>query len=144
MTEVPEKIDAPESDYLYTETSTIADAGQGLFTAISIYKNEIVSLFKGEILSNEEADSRSKNNDDAYFVSMINGDIMDSKHVDCFAKFANDAEGAAVTRAKNNTVITIDESQKVCLVATRNIKAGEEIFCGYGKRYWQSLKKRTT
>ena len=37
-------IEAPASDYLYIETSQIKNAGKGLFTAIDIYKDEIISL----------------------------------------------------------------------------------------------------
>lgn len=58
---------------------------------------------------------------------------MDSMHVNCFAKYANDVVGAAKTNAK----ISLDEQDNVCLVATRNISKGEEIFCSYGKRYWK-------
>jgi uncharacterized protein len=44
-------IESPESDYLYTKTSQIPDSGNGLFTAIPIYKDEIIAVFKGEILT---------------------------------------------------------------------------------------------
>ena len=55
MKKLPNTIDAPESDYLYLETSQIINAGKGLYTAIDIYKDEIISLFKGKILTENEA-----------------------------------------------------------------------------------------
>ncbi len=61
---------------------------------------------------------------------------MDSKNVDCFAKLANDAEGFGKSGFKNNSKITLDNEDNPCIVATRNIKSGEELFCGYGKGYW--------
>ena len=53
-------IEAEESDYLYIRSSQIQNAGRGLYTAINIYKNEIISLFKGKIISNLEAEKRAK------------------------------------------------------------------------------------
>lgn len=130
-------IDASESDYLYTDTSQLPNAGNGLFTAITIYKNEIISLFKGEILNDTEAKHRAEKKEDQYFINLLNGSIMDSKHVHCFAKYANDAKGSSNSDFKNNAKITLDDDNNVCIVATRKIKSGEEIFCSYGKRYWK-------
>ena len=52
-------IDALEVDYLYIKQSQLENAGKGLFTAIDIYKNENISIFKGEILSKQEAKKRA-------------------------------------------------------------------------------------
>jgi len=132
------KIDAKEKDYLFVASSQIPNAGKGLFTAISIYKDEVVSIFKGEILSKQEAKTRSENGKDSYFINMLDGSIMDSNMVKCFAKYANDAEGKIKSKFKCNSIISINEDLQVCIVASRDIKAGEEIFCSYGKGYWRS------
>jgi SET domain-containing protein len=129
-------IDAEESAYLYIEPSQIEDAGNGLYTAIDIYKNEIISLFKGEIISDKEAEKRAKQGHDRYFIMRLDGATMDSMHTDCFAKYANDSEGLSKSAFKNNAKITLDDDGNVCIQATKTIKSGEEIFCGYGKRYW--------
>jgi hypothetical protein len=138
--ELPDKIDAKESEYLYLKSSSIIGAGKGLYTSIPIYKNEVISLFKGEIISNKEALTRATFKLDGYFISMLDGTIMDSMQTHCFAKYANDSEGFKRTGFKNNSKISIDEDNKVCLIATRNIKKSEEIFCGYGKAYWKNFK----
>lgn len=127
-------IEAQESDYLYTKTSQIANSGNGLFTAIDIYKNEIISLFKGEIINVKEAEIRAQQNNDRYFINLLDGSIMDSMPTDCFAKYANDATNS---NFKNNAKITLDDDNNVCLKATKKIKSGEEIFCSYGKAYWK-------
>ncbi|GGW66362.1 hypothetical protein DFQ11_103114 [Winogradskyella epiphytica] len=132
-----DSIEAKESDYLYIQSSQIKNAGLGLFTAIDIYKNEIISIFKGEIISNQEAERRALQNNDKYFINLLDGSIMDSMHTDCFAKYANDAEGLSQSDFKNNAEITLDENDHVCIKASRPIKIGEEIFCSYGKRYWK-------
>lgn len=133
----PNSIEALESDYLYIAASQIPNSGKGLFTAINIYKDEIVSVFKGEILTNTQVKLRADKGNDKYFINMINGTIMDSMHIKCFAKYANDAEGFLKSGFKNNTKIGLDEVGNVCIIATRNIKSGLEIFCGYGKEYWK-------
>ena len=130
-------IEAPESDYLYIEASQIKNAGKGLFTAIDIYKDEIISLFKGEIIDNKEAEIRAQQNKDRYFINLLDGTIMDSMHTDCYAKYANDAEGLSESNFKNNAAITLDDDNNVCIKATKNIEYGEEVFCSYGKPYWK-------
>ena len=131
------KIEAPESDYLYIQDSQIPNAGKGLFTAIDIYPNEIISLFKGGILTDEEAQKRASEGNDRYFINMLDGSILDSMNVDCFAKYANDAEAFSKLEFKNNSKITLDDDDNVCIVATKKIKSQQEIFCSYGVKYWK-------
>jgi len=131
-------IEAPESDYLYIQPSQIKNAGNGLFTAMEIFEGEIISLFKGEIINNEEAKLRAEQNNDRYFINLLDDTILDSMHTDCYAKYANDAEGLCTSsKFKNNTTITLDEDYNVCIKASRNIEPGEELFCGYGESYWE-------
>ena len=134
------KIEAPESDYLYIQDSQITNAGKGLFTAIDIYPNEIISIFKGEILTDNEAQKRVSEGNDRYFINMLDGSILDSMHVDCFAKYANDAEAFSKLEFKNNSKITLDDDDNVCIVATKKIKSQQEIFCSYGVKYWKKHK----
>lgn len=108
-----------------------------MFTAINIYKNEIIAVFKGEILSENEINIRIKKNQDKYFICMIDGSIMDSMNIDCFAKFANDAEANGKNKLQNNAEIMLDDDNNVCLIATKKINPFEEIFCSYGKKYWK-------
>ena len=134
------KINAPESDYLYINPSQIPNSGTGLFTAITIYKEEVISVFKGKILTQKEAEISAKIGNDKYFINLLDGTIMDSMPVKCFAKYANDATGFSKSDFKNNAKIALDESNNVCLIATRSIKQEEEIFCSYGKKYWKKHK----
>ncbi|HTA63648.1 MAG TPA: SET domain-containing protein-lysine N-methyltransferase [Bacteroidia bacterium] len=131
------EIDAAESDYLYVSLSQLPASGNGLLTAINIYKDEIISLFKGEILTDVQAKLRAKKGEDKYFINMLDGSIMDSMKIKCFAKYANDAQGTLNSILKNNSKIGLDDNNNVCLIAIRNIKMHEEIFCSYGKKYWK-------
>ena len=136
-----DKIDAKESDYLYVNESQIPGAGKGLFTSIPIYKDEIISIFKGKILTDDEARNSAENGEDLYFINMLDGTIMDSMHVKCFAKYSNDAEGSVKTHFKKNSTITLNDQDQVCLIAIRDLKSGEEVFCSYGKKYWKKHTK---
>ena len=135
-------IEAKEADYLYIKESQIPEAGNGLFTAIPIYRDEVISLFKGKVLSDTEAQRRASRGKDTYFINLPDGTILDSMTVKCFAKYANDASGLVETMHKNNSKIALDENGKVCIVATRKITVGAEIFCGYGAGYWKKIKKQ--
>lgn len=128
------KIDADECDYLYIITSQISDAGSGLFTAIDIYKDEMIAEYKGEILSASEAKAKSRLGADKYFILLADGSVLDSMPIECFAKYANDA--SVNSELKNNAKIAFDDDNRIGLIALRKIKAGEEIFCSYGKKYW--------
>lgn len=130
-------IDVPESDYLYISPSQLTSSGNGLYTAINIYKDEVIAVFKGEVLTQRQAVNRAVKGNDRYFINLPDGTILDSRKVKCFAKYANDATGFAHSGFKNNAEISLDENSEVCIVAIRNVKAGEELFCSYGKRYWK-------
>jgi len=132
-----DRIEANESDYLFTEISQLTSAGDGLYTAVNIFEGEVICLFRGENLTEEEAELRIAAKEDQYFINLLDGSILDSKHVDCFAKYANDADGPGSNLFENNAHIGLNESNEVCLVANRNIEELEEIFCGYGKNYWE-------
>ncbi len=133
----PQAIDAPEADYLYVQASGIAAAGKGLFTAIPIHAGEVIAVFRGERLSATEAKRRADGGADDYFITLLDGSTLDSMHSDCFAKYANDVEGPGNSRLRNNAVITLDDEERPCVMATRTIKAGGEVFVGYGKAYWK-------
>ena len=131
-----DSLDADEEDYLYVDTSQIPNSGKGLFTSIPIEKDEIISKYIGEILSEVEAQKRVDDKNDQYFMNLPSGEVFDCKFTKCFAKYANDAEGLP-TKFRNNSTIAMDDDDNVVLVAKRDIKAGEEIFTGYGRSYWK-------
>ncbi|HSY62615.1 MAG TPA: SET domain-containing protein [Cytophaga sp.] len=139
---MPDTIDANEATYLYIQVSQIPNAGNGLFSSIDIFKDEVISIFKGETLTNKEAAKRVKNKEDGYFINMLDGTILDSKHVSCFAKYANDSQGLKKSSFLYNAEIGLNDDEEVCLIAIKKIKPGEEIFCSYGKKYWQKFKKQ--
>ncbi len=135
------KIDALESDYLYIQPSQIPNSGNGLFSAINIYKDEMISVFTGDLLNKTKAALRAERENDRYFIMMPDGLTLDSMNSDCLAKYANDASVNDETNFKNNSKIAFDDDGQVGLIALRKIKSGEEIFCSYGKAYWKKWLK---
>lgn len=131
-------ISALEEDYLYISASNISNAGTGLFTAIKIYKDEIISIYTGESLSTKESSKRAENKENQYFITLLNGKILDSKHTPGFAKYANDAH---LSIFKNNAKIALNDKNQVCLIATKNISKYTEILTSYGKAYWELHSK---
>lgn len=133
-------IDVPESDYLYQKESQIPGSGDGLFTAIDLFKDENIAVFTGELLTDKQAFNRQKAGKDQYFICMLDGGILDSGNTSCHAKYANDAKGLTPSAFRNNTRIVLDEAGNVCIQATRFIKANEELFCSYGRKYWKKYE----
>ncbi len=133
----PDGIPHQEEDYLYTAPSSLPDAGLGLFTAIPLYKDEVIAIFHGERLSAREASDRAAQGLDRYFMELPDGTTLDAMDMEGFAKFANDAQGSATTVLQNNAKIALDDKGQVCIRAMRRIRVGEEVLCGYGKRYWK-------
>ncbi len=133
-------INAPEADYLFTAESLLPNAGTGLFTAIDIFKDEIIAVYGGEVLLPAEAQLRIDNGQDRYFIVQSNGTILDSQHSTCFARYANDVVGTEYGKIKNNAHIILSDKGEVCIAALRRIKANEEIYCDYGTKYWAKHK----
>jgi hypothetical protein len=131
---------AKEAKYLEVKNSHFT--GKGLFTTKDIKKGERVCTYMGEYIDNDEALRRCDAGIDQFLVETVNDGILDSMPIFCHAMYANDAAG--ITRMegiRNNCKIEIEDGGPR-MVATRNIKAGDEILVGYGRVYWNNVKRR--
>jgi SET domain-containing protein len=131
---------AKEAKYLEVKDSHFT--GKGLFTTKDIKKGERVCTYMGEYIDNDEALRRCDAGIDQFLVETVNDGILDSMPIFCHAMYANDAAG--ITRKegiRNNCKIEIEDGGPR-MVATRNIKAGDEILVGYGRVYWNNVKRR--
>ena len=141
-----------EKKYLNIAKSSIPGIGNGLFTLRKIKKGEKICDFGGDLIGSKEfskiLDDIKKGNYNLeaanYYVSLNSGLILDSYASDCFARYANDAEGIIQDeRFKNNAKIT-EGSNKISayLEALIDIPEGSEIFTSYGKSYWEGFKTK--
>lgn len=125
---------------LKVKTSTLPRCGKGLFTKVFIPKGSLITEYKGKITTWKEVDHDDGNN--LYIFSVSKNHVIDANgNTSDFAHFANDASGLTrIAGVKNNSQYVV-KKKRVFIEATRNIEAKEEIFVGYGKEYWDVIKK---
>lgn len=128
--------------HLYIKTSNIPNAGFGLFTKVLIPKGENIVEYKGRKTTWKEIEE-AKEEDNLYIMYVTADNVIDArKHKKAFARYANDAMGfTKIKGLKNNGTYVHDDEGKVYIEAKRDIQPDEEIFVGYGKDYWDTLKK---
>lgn len=123
---------------LKIKKSTLPRAGKGLFTTKDIKKGEIICEYEGEIITWKEAIRRNDEgiNGYVYYISeMVCVDAYYAKKT--FGRYANDAAGLTRKKGVRNNSVYHEVKRKVFIKATRNIRAGEEIFVSYGRSYWR-------
>ena len=125
---------------LIVKRSTLPGSGKGLFTNDLIPKNSKVAEYKGKITTWEEADHDNGENPYLYYVNKNH--VIDAKHnKSSLAHFANDADGLKkVKKVVNNSTYTV-ENKREFIKALEDIPPGSEILVGYGKEYWDVIKK---
>ncbi|OLY91583.1 hypothetical protein SAMN05444008_103186 [Cnuella takakiae] len=126
--------------FLVVKTSTLPNAGQGLFTKTFIPAGTRIVEYKGRITTWKEVED---DHDNAYLFTVTEDHVIDArKALKTFARYANDARG--FTRIKgitNNCYYVQDEENRVFIEAKRDIPAGGEIFVGYGNDYWKVMRE---
>ena len=126
--------------HLLVKRSTISLAGKGLFTKVAIPKNTLIVEYKGKISSWKEANHDNGMNGYIYYISRQH--VIDAKnYIKALARYANDSRGPRAVKGINNNSEYIREGKKVFIKSTKHIPAGSEILVGYGKEYWDVIKK---
>ena len=125
---------------LIIKKSKIPGSGKGLFTTKAIKKEARIIQYRGEEIGWGEYLKRVKKDEDGYLFYFSKKRCLDAFHTPQYkARYANDANGfTRIKGLKNNTEYEI-VGDKCFIVATRDIKAGEEIFTDYTKDYWDSM-----
>lgn len=128
---------------LIVKTSRLPGCGKGLFTTKAISKDSKIIEYRGEIIDNNEYRRRARNEVDQYLFFVRRDKSIDAMHTPQYkARYANDAAGLTRVKGfKNNSDYMIFDD-KAFIVASRDIKAGEEIFVNYTDHYWNYMKKR--
>jgi uncharacterized protein len=128
------------SKYLAVKKSTLPAAGKGLFTKRFISKGEKIVEYKGKVTSWKEADHKEGKNLYIFYINR-NYVIDADKNKRCLARYANDARGLSRIKGMSNNSQYLNENNRIFITATRDIAAGNEILVGYGKAYWEVIKK---
>jgi len=128
---------------LIVKKSKLPGAGKGLFTTRSIRKDSKIIEYRGEIIGYNEYRRRARNEVDQYLFFLRSDLCIDAMHTLQYkARYANDAAGIARVKGFKNNSDYIIFGDKCFIVASRDIKAGEEIFVDYTKPYWDHMRKR--
>ncbi len=127
---------------LYVKKSQIPKSGKGLYTTHDIKKGERVCEYEGEKLTWKEclARNEAQKGKGAYYFYVNSKNCVDAQYtLSAMARYANDAAGfGRVQGLRNNSKYEVIKGVPY-IVATRNIKAGSEIFVAYGKEYWEAM-----
>lgn len=125
---------------LYIKKSTLPGAGKGLFTKKAIAKGQRITEYKGRI--QPWRDVKDEDGYNGYLMYINRNTVINGlHHKKTLARYANDAIGLTRINGNRNNAEFVSEGRKCFLEALRDIKPGEEIFSGYGKEYWDLIKK---
>ncbi|HRH64736.1 MAG TPA: SET domain-containing protein [Bacteroidia bacterium] len=126
--------------YLTIKKSTLPGAGKGLFTKVDIPKGTRIVEYKGRL--QPWKDLKKEDGHNAYIFRINNRIAINAlPYKKALGRFANDAQGLSrIPGVRNNSEYNT-EGTKCFIDATRKINKGEEIFVGYGKEFWDLIRK---
>lgn len=128
---------------LLVKKSQIPNSGKGLFTNKDIKKGAKIIEYRGEILDEKEFNIRADKKE-TYYVFFVKKNLyIDPMRTPQYkARYANDAAGSTRVKGfRNNSYFDVIDD-RCFIIASRKIKAGEEIFVSYTKSYWSYIKKQ--
>ncbi len=124
--------------YLIAKTSTIPNAGKGLFTKIFIEKGTRIVEYKGRITTWKEVENDDHN---VYIYTVNRNHVIDAnKTLKALARYANDAKGLTKIKGVNNNCVYVNDGLRAFIESTKDIEAGSEIFVSYTKEYWDVMR----
>jgi SET domain-containing protein len=121
--------------------STIPGAGNGLFAAVAIKKDEVIGELGGQLRTEEDYPP------DSYYMASIPEcaweetqpyRYLDSKHFGANVSrinFAPKSLNGVETKFQNSALVQLCNYPYVVFTALRDIEAGEEIWASYGPYY---------
>ena len=128
---------------LIIKKSKLPNAGKGLFTTKIIRKDAKIIEYRGEIIGYKEYRKRARKEQDHYLFYLRRELCIDALHTPQYkARYANDAAGITKVKGLKNNSEYMIFGDKCFIVASKNIKAGEEILVDYTNSYWKAMKRR--
>jgi len=125
---------------LTRKRSQIPGSGKGLFTRKPIPKGTRIVEYKGRIMTWKKASAPKEFN--GYLFYIKKDQVIDaSRNLKDFGRYANDARGLARITGLTNNSEYVEENGRVYIDSIKAIPAGKEILVGYGKEYWQIVRK---
>jgi uncharacterized protein len=128
--------------YLFVKKSGLPKAGKGLFTKIAIKKRVRIVEYKGRLQSWKEV--KAEDGINGYLMYIHRNAVINAlPAVNTFGRYANDAMGIIRIEGLRNNSEYVSEGNRCYIEAIKTIKPGEEILVGYGREYWNLIRKIT-
>ncbi|HNZ42142.1 MAG TPA: SET domain-containing protein [Bacteroidales bacterium] len=124
--------------------SQIPGSGLGLWATKDFKKGDVIVKYDGDKISLKECERRNQNQDGygGYYLTLSKNRIIDAQYtLWAMGRYANDAAGLNRIKGLRNNAKYQLIKREAFIVASRNIKAGEEILVSYGRSYWNILRK---
>jgi uncharacterized protein len=126
--------------HLVVKTSTLPNAGKGLFTKVFIPKRTKIVEYKGRITTWKEIKEDDGENAYIFYVKRYHViDALPTKKP--LARYANDAKGFVKVKGLNNNAEYVIKGLQAFIESTKDIEAGSEIFVDYGPDYWKTMRE---
>lgn len=129
---------------LKIKESQIPSAGMGLWAEREFNRGKIIVKYDGEMITWKECNRRNMAQEGygCYYLFINKRKCVDAQYSTwAQGRYANDAAGLnRIEGLRNNARYEIRKGEAY-IIASRNIKAGEEILVSYGRAYWNTLKK---
>lgn len=125
---------------LLVKRSTLPKAGKGLFTSVDIARGTRIVEYKGKKRKWKEITEDPSFNGYVYYFNRDH--VIDAKNTpQHLARYANDARGLSSKDGLRNNSKYDEDGTRVYITSMKTIPAGSEIFVGYGKEYWDSIRQ---
>ena len=131
-----------DTNDLQIKKSQLQGAGKGLYSKVAIAKGDLITEYLGRITTWNDANHDDGKN--GYIFYLTRNHVIDALNYEgAVAQYANDARGLTRQKGLTNNAQYVTRGKRVFIEATKAIKPGEEILVGYGKDYWNTVKKNS-
>mmetsp|Transcript_25742 Transcript_25742/g.66589 ORF Transcript_25742/g.66589 Transcript_25742/m.66589 type:complete len:191 (+) Transcript_25742:13-585(+) len=134
--DAPLDVDAAHNRGLDVRESLIPGAGLGLFATRSFARGETICEYTGRVLTLRQILRMSVPEREYVMGGFgLNTFVDAGPDANMLARYINDNQDDS---ALNAEFVRIMYDHRALVIATRNVKPGEEIYASYGSRYWVS------
>ena len=114
--------------------STIKNAGNGLFSKVSLKPGDTIGEYTGKILTDEQTNTEPYVDSDYILWICTDYNILGEGPLSNHTRYINHSA------EPNSRIVTSTRWKKARIEAIKEIQPGEEIFIDYGPDYWEAKK----